>query len=252
MKAIFISVRTASTRLPKKALKKINNKTTIEYLIDRLKKSTKADMIILCTTEFEEDNELCRIAEKNNINFFRGSAPDKLKRWLGAATQYNVDFFVNVDGDDLFFDAGLADICFEQHDLTQTDFIDGRGLYNDVYGITTTSLKKVCEIKSNSDTEFIQPYFKYGASKGLFSMAKIDKPPEKYKKRDIRMTLDYEEDYVFFNTIINYFSASNIDMSFENILSYLKNNPSVKTINWHREQDWKSNQSINIHNLKVQ
>ena len=37
MNVIFISVRTGSSRLPKKALYKIQGKTTIEYLIDRLK-----------------------------------------------------------------------------------------------------------------------------------------------------------------------------------------------------------------------
>ena len=249
MKAIFISVRSASSRLPNKALKKINDKTTIEYLIDRLKKSKKADTIVLCTTKSQEDDKLCEIAIKNNINFFRGSAPDKLKRWLGATTQYNVRFFVNVDGDDLFFDAGLADHCFDQYDLTKTDFIDGRGLYNDVYGMTTESLKKVCELKNNSDTEFIQPYFKSGASKGLFKMAKINQPPEKYKKQDIRMTLDYEEDYTFFSTVINHFQSSNTEMSFDNILTYIENNPEVKAINWHREQDWKLNQSNSINKL---
>ena len=141
MKAIFISVRTGSVRLPKKALKKIVGKSTIEHLIGRVRKSKLADMVILCTTELSEDDELCNIATKNNIQFFRGSSPDKLKRWLGAAKKYNIDFFVNVDGDDIFFDSGLADICFSQHlhNLEKTDFIDGRGLYNDVYGIKTTA-----------------------------------------------------------------------------------------------------------------
>ena len=251
IKAIFISVRTGSTRLPKKALKKIRGKATIEYLIDRLKESTKADLIVLCTTKLKEDNILCNIAEKNGINFFRGSAPDKLKRWLDATLQYNVDFFVNVDGDDLFFDAGLADLCFERYEASQIDFIDGQGLYNDVYGITACALKKVCELKDNSDTEFILPYFKQGAQSGLFKISKLNNTPEKYKKQNIRMTLDYEEDYIFFSTVINYFIDSNMAMSFENILSYLHNNPDIKEINWHREQDWKLNQNNIINNLKV-
>ena len=114
MNVIFLSVRTGSSRLPKKALFEIRGKTTIEYLIDRLKKSKYAQKIILCTTELEEDDVLCSIAEYNDIDYFRCSSPDKLSRWLGATQKYNVEFFVNVDGDDLFFDAGLADICFKQ------------------------------------------------------------------------------------------------------------------------------------------
>ena len=115
MNVIFISVRTGSSRFPQKAIKKINGKATIEHLIERLKKSKYAEKVILCTTELQEDNILCDIAQENNIEFFRGSSPDKLSRWLGATEKYNVDFFVNVDGDDILFDAGLVDICFEQY-----------------------------------------------------------------------------------------------------------------------------------------
>ena len=96
MNVIFISVRTGSSRLPKKALYEIQGKTTIEYLIDRLKKSKYAEKVIVCTTELKEDDILCDIAERNDIDYFRGSSPDKLKRWLGATERYGVDFFVNV------------------------------------------------------------------------------------------------------------------------------------------------------------
>ena len=51
MNVIFISVRTGSSRLPKKALYEIQGKTIIEYLIDRLKKSKYAEKVIVCTTE---------------------------------------------------------------------------------------------------------------------------------------------------------------------------------------------------------
>ena len=56
MNVIFLSVRTGSSRLPEKALYEIRDKTMIEYLIDRLKKSKYAEKVILCTTELKEDD----------------------------------------------------------------------------------------------------------------------------------------------------------------------------------------------------
>ena len=94
MNVIFISVRTGSSRFPQKAIKKINGKATIEHLIERLKESKYAEKVILCTTELQEDDILCDIARKNNIEFFRGSSPDKLSWWLGATEKYNVDFLL--------------------------------------------------------------------------------------------------------------------------------------------------------------
>ena len=112
--ALFISVRTGSTRLPNKAVLKINNLFTIEYLIERVKLITSTPLIVLCTTTLPEDDILCDIAVENGIKFFRGSAEDKLQRWLNAAQHFNVSEFVNADGDDIFYDAPLADLCFKQ------------------------------------------------------------------------------------------------------------------------------------------
>ena len=70
--AIFITVRTGSTRLPNKALIEIQSIPTIVHLIRRMKK-VDVDNIILCTTLLEEDNILCEIAKNEEINFFRGS-----------------------------------------------------------------------------------------------------------------------------------------------------------------------------------
>jgi len=231
-----------STRLPKKAIADLGGRPTIQYLIERLKKSTEADEIILCTTEFEEDNILCEIAEKSGIKYFRGSSEDKLLRWHGACQKYNVEFFVNVDGDDLFFDVGLADLCLKQgkESSTPIDFIDGRGLYNDVYGISYSSLDVVCKTKKDKDTEFIRPHFINPPDR--FSTQKIKDVPEKYKKQNIRMTLDYEEDLLFFRNVVNHFNISCEEMSFENILHYLNSNPDVVQINWFREEEWKNNQ----------
>ena len=242
MKAIFISVRSASTRLPQKALKKIREKTTIEYLIDRVKKSEYAEQIILCTTELPEDDALCELATKNNIQFFRGPSLDKLKRWFGAAQQYGIEFFVNADGDDIFFDAGLADLCFKQYlfNSQKIDFIDGRGLYNDVYGIKTTALEEVCRTKKDVDTEFVRPHFVEHAHH--FNVQTIQNVPNKYKKKNIRMTLDYEEDFIFFKSVIEHFKEAGLEMSFDNILLFLEKNPDIVDINWACEEAWKSNQ----------
>ena len=136
--AIFLSVRTGSSRLPNKSVLKIHNKYTIEYVIDNLKKSEKTDKIILCTTRKSEDDILCEIAENNNIKVFRGSERNKIRRWYFAAVEYDVDNIVTVDGDDLFFDVRLADMCF--HQIKKSDFVNGQGLYNDVYGFKIKTL----------------------------------------------------------------------------------------------------------------
>ena len=93
---------------------------------------------------------------------------------------------------------GLADLCFEQ---IEDDYIDGQGLYNDVYGIKTKALKTCldsCSDKNIEPHDMIE-FFKSISLKGK----KLSNVPDIYKKKRIRMTLDYAEDFMFFSEIIN-------------------------------------------------
>ena len=237
LKAIFISVRTGSTRLPNKSILKIKDKYTIEYVIDSVKKSKYADEVVLCTTKKINDTMLCDIAKKNNIKFYRGSEHDKLKRWYSAAKNFNVDFFVTVDGDDLFYDTQLSDICFEQAE--NGDVISCKFLYNDTYGYKTTTIKTILDLAKNKVVEphEVTSYLKDTELK----ISELVNVPDILKKKNIRMTLDYQEDFDFFKTIIE---NINDDFTLNDVLSYIDNNKSVIDINYFRENDWKVNQGL--------
>ena len=82
-----------SSRLPKKAVAHVYDKEfSIEHLINRVKHSELADLIILCTTRNSSDDVLCEIAESKKIKFFRGSEKDKLERWNKACIKFDVLF----------------------------------------------------------------------------------------------------------------------------------------------------------------
>ena len=243
-KAIFITVRTGSKRLPNKALLKIKGTTVIEYLIRRLKSSKNADKIILCTTENEQDDVLIELARKNKILFFRGDERDKLDRWRGAAKKYNVEFFVTADGDDIFCEPELIDIAFKQFEDGNCDFIEekpGQNLPVGAFtsGIKTSALEKVCSIKDSDDTEMMSVYF---TELNMFNVEALKNIPVAFRRPDIRMTLDYKEDFDFFKTIIEAFLKDNKKLSLGNILCYLDEHPDIIEINQFRQKDYLANQ----------
>jgi spore coat polysaccharide biosynthesis protein SpsF len=245
-KAIFITVRTGSTRLPKKALIKINGETTIERLISRVKNSKQKEEIILCTTTLEEDKILCDIAGKNNIKYFRGPVEDKLMRWLGAVDKFGVDFFVTADGDDLFCEPELIDLAFTQAEKTKADFIESPevacGAFT--YGIKAGALRKVCEIKDTTETEMMWTYFK---DTGLFKVEKLQNVPKIFLRPEIRMTLDYPEDLKFFETVINALSPKGEYFNLRDIINYLDKHPEVIKINQKMQEIFLANQKKKTH-----
>lgn len=239
-KAIFITVRTGSTRLPEKALRRINGKPTIELLIDRVKRSKRAQTIVLCTTESENDDVLCTIAKNNGIRFFRGSAEDKLTRWKGAAEKYGIEFFVTSDGDDILCDPELIDLAFAQYQRTGADFIEGKSVPcgGFTYGIKVSALNKVCEIKDTSDTEMMWVYF---LNTGLFKTETLKNIPKVLQRPEIRMTLDYEDDLKFFRIIFEHF-ADNPTFTLRDVVSFLDENPDVIKVNQYLQERFLANQ----------
>jgi spore coat polysaccharide biosynthesis protein SpsF len=234
-KAVFITVRTGSTRLPGKTLLEIDGLKTIEYVIKITKQCKKADLVVLCTTTSPNDDVLVELAKKYNISYFRGSEEDKLERWLGATKEFDVDYFVTADGDDLLCDAGLMDLEFDQYEKNGADFIDcGEDILCGAvtYGIKTSALTKVCEIKNSEETEMMWTYFK---DTGLFKVEVLE-CDKFFRRPDIRLTLDYSEDLEMFENIFAHFKGKEI--SLREVINYLDANPEVIKINQFRLKDW--------------
>lgn len=246
MNAIFVTVRTGSTRLPNKAKIKINGKRTIQRVVDRMKNSKFCDSIVLCTTEREEDDWLCELARDSGICFYRGSSEDKLERWNGACKEFSVDYFVTADGDDLFCEPKLIDKAFSQFADAESDvpieFIKSDGIICGAftYGIKRSALEKVCEIKDSSDTEMMWVYF---TETGIFNVSELENVDRRFYRDDIRMTLDYKNDLHFFESVIEYYEKQGVyDYCLEDIVDLIDKKPELAKINIHLQEEWKKNQ----------
>lgn len=240
--ACFITVRTTSSRLPQKALLPIREKSTIEHLIDRTKLVKSTPNIILCTSDKPEDDILIEIAKKNKIDYYRGPLEDKLTRWLGAAKKYKIDYFVTVDGDDLFADPYLIDLAIKQMQKDPCDFLkipDDLVCGGAEFCISTNALEKVCEIKDTSDTEMMWVYF---TRTGLFNVKELRVDDPIYHNKNIRMTLDYREDLEFFKRVFKEFNTSKNTIPLRTILKLIHKKPEIAKINFFRQEQFLQNQ----------
>lgn len=241
-KAVFITCRTDSTRLPNKALMKMLGRSVIEMVILRAKQVANVNEVVLCTTHRPIDNEIVNIAERCGIKHFRGSLEDKLARWLGATRRFGIDCFMTFDGDDLLCDPELVSMGIDQMERESCDFIKApKGLIcgSFTYGIRTRALERVCDIKGTSDTEMMWVYFE---DTGLFKVQDLFVSDPVFYSDDIRLTLDYPEDFEFFSRIFEHFNAVNNDVSLREIVKFLNENTDLIRINSFRQQDFLINQ----------
>lgn len=246
-KAIFITIRKDSSRLPDKAVREIYGSRVMEMIIKRAKLAKNFDGIVVCTTTRATDDEIEKIALASGASVFRGSLEDKLVRWRDAARKYNVRYVVTFDGDDLFCDPHLLDMGAEQIASGQYDFIEApEGLVcgGFTYAFTVDALEKVCEIKNSDDTEMMWTYFK---DTGLFRTGVLQDVDDIYIDPGIRATLDYPEDYAFFLKVFEHFDCRDNDVGLDEIVRYLHEHPEVAEINIGRQQEFLDNQKRKTH-----
>ena len=227
--AIFIGVRMKSTRLPQKALLDIKGKPVIAHLIDRLKLAKEPQLIVLCTSVNPEDTPLVDIALKNDIEYFRGSEDDKLDRYLKAAYKYGVDFIIITEGDNVFFDPVIIDRIIRRYRESGADYISCKGLPlgTTPHGVKVEALKRVVEMKSESDTEIWGGYF---TDTGVFNVEYLEIEPE-LQHPEMRLTMDYPQDYELFKIIYDRLYSKDHIFSLRDIVSLLVNNPEIMSIN---------------------
>ena len=87
----FVTVRTASTRLPQKCLMPFGEVNVLEHVIQRAI-HFNLDPIV-CTTTDNSDNIIQEIAKNENVKCFRGSVENKLKRWLDCCDYFKINKF---------------------------------------------------------------------------------------------------------------------------------------------------------------
>lgn len=224
-KAVVVQCRLGSTRLKNKALKKIDEKTILEYVLNSMKNVDACLYYVL--TDFASAEKLKPIVEKCGWNLFAGSEFDVLDRFCSflrfienTEIQNFPDIIVRATADNpfLFYDCAskmidayeekvkyglLRDKNFKIDYFTWTGLPHGSG----VEILKTLSLlESVNYTSSPYDHEHVGPalYNHKDRYNCVFESA-----PEKWNYPELRTTVDTFQDFFIAKTIINYVKLQN-------------------------------------------
>ncbi len=111
---IVIQARMNSSRLSEKTLKFLDDKTLIEWIIKRIKK-TKIKNIILATGKSKKNLELKTVCDQENIIFFTGDEKNVLERYYKVSKKYKLDAIIRVCADNPFVDSGEIDFLIDSY-----------------------------------------------------------------------------------------------------------------------------------------
>jgi spore coat polysaccharide biosynthesis protein SpsF (cytidylyltransferase family) len=231
----FVTVRVASSRLKKKCLLPFGEGNVLEHVIRRA--VFFGFQPVVCTTDQKEDTIIEEIAQKEKVLCFRGSSKDKLKRWLDACDAFHIDAFHTIDADDPFFDGELDQTSFQLLQKKDYDVIyPPKNLYVGSVGFSlkTDLIRKACALKTSDDTEMMWYYLEK-----VPKIKKMELPVNDVRATDIRLTLDYEEDYWMLLTVLRILGPHATRKEIEDLFV---RNPDMYKMNWFRNEAWKQGQ----------
>ncbi len=229
----LITARLKSSRLPLKLLLDLNGKTVFERVVERCKAVSNIDEIILCTSTNPQDKPLIDAALKNNIYYYLGSEADVLQRLSDASTFFDLDYIINITGENPLFSIYHANLVVNLAKQNNYDFIYLKGLPIGcaVYGIRPEALKTVCEVKEEIDTEIWGPLIN---RPDIFKVKEIE-VEDYFTKPNLRITTDYPEDYRFIAAIYKQFPQNTIP-NLSDVMAVLSEQPMLLDINSKRKQ----------------
>jgi len=133
MNTAVIQARMGSSRLPGKVLKKFGTSTILDSVVERVKRSTAVEQVVVATTELPIDDSIFSHCKNRSINVTRGPELDVLLRFISSLGENFQGNVLRVTADCPFIDSTLIDLAYSKFVELELDYLGvatGAGVAN--------------------------------------------------------------------------------------------------------------------------
>ena len=233
----IIQARMTSTRLPGKVLKKVMNKTLLEYQLERVARSKLIDEIVVATTFNKSDDSIVELCNRLSVSTYRGSEEDVLSRYYEAAIRNGADIVVRLTSDCPLIDPAIIDQVIQMYLNGSFDYVSNtqvrtypRGMDAEVF---SAELLKLAHLNGKKDyeREHVTPYIYL--NKEVYTVGQLIANQD---DSEYRLTVDTPEDLELITTIIGEVYPNDEKYNLNTIIKFLEECPELVAINSHIEQ----------------
>ena len=241
----IIQARMDSNRLPGKVMKKLNSKTLINIVLDRVNLSKKIDQIYLATSINNSNDTLSSHVKKIGYNCYRGSEYDVLDRFYTLAKKIKPKYIVRITGDCPLVDYRIIDKMILKISNSDYDYVSNiapptypDGI--DVEVFTFNALKQAWhKAISLKDREHVTPYIINSSKFKKFNILSA----KNYSS--MRWTVDLKEDLKVIKCVFKHFSPQ-INFSWREVLNLSSKNPNIFKFNKNFKRNESLSQNLNL------
>lgn len=231
-----IEARMTSSRLPGKVLKPACGKPMLELMVERLRRVSSLDGIVIATTVNATDDPIVALARRLGVGFWRGSEDDVLGRVLAAATAHEIDVIVETTGDCPLIDPDVVEDCIRVYRESGVDYVANVlertypvGMDSQVFA--TAVLADVARRTNDPlDHEHVSLYIYRHPE--TYSLKNVAAPPA-LRRPELALTLDTPEDYALINQVFEALYPGNPAFGLKDVLAFLDREPAIARLNEH-------------------
>jgi spore coat polysaccharide biosynthesis protein SpsF len=227
--AAIISARMSSRRMPGKVLAPLAGAPAIVRMVERARRATLLDAVIVATSIDPSDDPLVEILSAASIPHHRGSLDDVLDRFV-AALPAGATAAIRLTGDCPLIDPGIVDRAIARYFEEQpwADYVTNAVVRThpdglDVEVIRPSLLRRAArEATSAWDREHVTPWIQ--------RRARIVPIADDVDRSRLRWTLDTPADYAFIAAIYDALHGACPAFSTADVLALLEARPELARI----------------------
>lgn len=224
----IIQARIYSARLPGKVLMKVNGKTMLGFLVERVKRAKSLDEVIVATSTNSENDAIQKECEKLGIGCFRIEGEnDVLNRYLQATRWIKADVTVRITGDSVLMDPLVIDYVFKQYLTGNCDFATSyttrsfpKGFNLSVFSAESLDIVNDLKLDANEREHIIFSYLRY---RNRFNILEVG-APHHWRAYPLSLALDTHKDYLLILELIRGLSKGRESFGLDDILSFIRQN----------------------------
>jgi spore coat polysaccharide biosynthesis protein SpsF len=231
MNVAIIQARMGSSRFPGKVLEKIQEKSILEIIVERLRRCDVLDKIVVASSNLPSDKPIWDLCEKLEYDLFVGNEHDVLDRFYQAALRYGATNVLRITGDCPLVDPDLVSTLYDyflKESLDHAGLLTGAGAAFttenrfpdglDAEWMKFSALKQAAELSTLLlDREHVTSYL-WRNTNGFKSAGLAAE--ENFS--DIRVTVDNPQDLKMLQTYCKESSISASDVSFRDISRWIR------------------------------
>jgi spore coat polysaccharide biosynthesis protein SpsF len=239
---LIIQARMGSTRLPGKSMMDLAGEPLVGRILERVKRCTKLDDIVLAIPDTKTDRVLMRLGESYGIKVFAGSENDLVERYYQAALWSKAEIVGRLPADNATPEPAEIDRIINHHSLLgrrgfssnlsvigDSEYPDGIGA--EIFDFSLLEEARNCHNDPRQREHVHLNFYDYSTGQAVdaaWCPVSTIKCPESFRRPDLILDVNTQEQYEFMQQLYEYLYPRNPQFHI------------IDTINWYNDIYMKS------------